>query len=301
MGKVAFVFSGQGAQAPGMGRSLSEASAAASAVFALADGIRQGTSRQCFEGTPEELSLTLNTQPCVYAVDMAAAQAMSETGITPDGVAGFSLGELAALSFAGAFSPADGFRLVCRRAALMQEAAERAPGAMAAVLKLSDEQVEALCVQYGVYPVNYNCPGQLVVAGESAKLADFIAAAAEKRGKAIPLAVSGAFHSPFMRSAADEFAAALTNMSMQSPRLPVYANATALPYADDMRGLLSRQMYSPVLWRRTIENMRADGFDTFIEAGPGKTLCGLIRKILPDAAVFNVQDAGDLRNISGRG
>ena len=141
MGQVAFLFSGQGAQCTGMGRSLWNASRAAEEVFALADKIRPGTSNQCFSAPKEVLSLTENTQPCVYCVDLAAAQALRGAGIRPAAVAGFSLGEIAALTFAGVFSPEDGFSLVCRRGRFMNEAAERNPGGMAAVLRLSDEKV----------------------------------------------------------------------------------------------------------------------------------------------------------------
>ena len=167
MGKIAFLFSGQGAQYPGMGKSLCEASEAAKAVFDLADSIRSNTSAQCFSGTKEELSRTENTQPCVYCVDLAAAEALKASGIVPDVAAGFSLGEVAALTFCGVLTPEDGFRLVCKRASFMDEAAERTNGGMAAVLKLSDERVEELCAAHpGTYPVNYNCPGQVSVAGK---------------------------------------------------------------------------------------------------------------------------------------
>ena len=171
MGKIAFVFAGQGAQYSGMGQSLREASPAARAVFDVADTLRPGTSAQCFAAPVEELSITENTQPCLYCVDLAAAKALEEAGVIPDYAAGFSLGEIAALSFAGVFSPEEGFGFVCRRGRAMQKAGEENPGAMAAVLKLSNEQVEQLCAGFEkVWPVNYNCPGQLVCAGEKALL-----------------------------------------------------------------------------------------------------------------------------------
>ena len=183
MGKVAFVFSGQGAQYTGMGKSLCEKSPAARAVFEAADSQRPGTSQQCFTAPVEELSVTKNTQPCVYCVDLAAARALEEAGVKADYVAGFSLGEVAALSFAGVFPGEEGFGFVCKRAEAMQKAAEENPGAMAAVLKLKNEQVEAICQEFEqVWPVNYNCPGQLVVAGEKGQIEAFCKKAGRGRG-----------------------------------------------------------------------------------------------------------------------
>lgn len=296
MGKIAFVFSGQGAQYPGMGESLCGISPAAKGVFALADSIRPGTSAQCFSGTAEELSITKNTQPCVYCMDLAAAKALEEAGVRPDFAAGFSLGEIAALTFGGVFTPEAGFGFVCKRAQAMQQAAEENPGAMAAVLKLPNEKVEELCGEFSqVWPVNYNCPGQLVVAGEPGQLAAFQAKVKEAGGRAAPLAVSGGFHSPLMESAAGKLQEALEGMSLQAPFLPVYANATARPYEGDMKALLVRQVKSPVRWQETIEALAAEGVDTFFECGPGKTLCGLIKKTVKTAQAYQVQDAETLK------
>ncbi|HBQ46148.1 MAG TPA: ACP S-malonyltransferase, partial [Ruminococcaceae bacterium] len=228
MGQVAFLFSGQGTQYTGMGRSLWNASRAAEEVFALADKIRPGTSNQCFSAPKEVLSLTENTQPCVYCVDLAAAQALRGAGIRPAAVAGFSLGEIAALTFAGVFSPEDGFSLVCRRGRFMNEAAERNPGGMAAVLRLSDEKVAQLCGRCKkVYPVNYNCPGQVAVAGDRAELPGFCGEVAAAGGRAVPLAVSGAFHSPFMSPAAEKLRAELAAFSVSPPTVPVYSDFSA--------------------------------------------------------------------------
>ncbi len=297
MGKTAFLFSGQGAQYPGMGKSLCEASPAARQVFETADKIRPGTSKQCFTGTMEELSVTKNTQPCLYCVDLAAARALEEAGITADFAAGFSLGEAAALTFGGVFSEEDGFSFVTQRAKAMQEAAEQNPGAMAAVLKLDTETVEALCKEFSqVWPVNYNCPGQLVVAGEKEELSRFCARVAETGGKAVPLAVSGGFHSPFMESAAKKLAGVLAETAVKEPRLPVYANFHARPYsAGDARELLTRQVKSPVRWQETLENMASQGVTTFIECGPGKTLSGLVKKTLKDVMILRVEDAETLQ------
>lgn len=294
MGKIAFVFAGQGAQAPGMGESLAGKSPAAKAVFDEADRLRPGTSAQCFGGTAEELAQTINTQPCVYAVDLAAARALAEGGLAPDGVAGFSLGELAALTFAGTFTDEQGFTLVCRRAELMQEGG----GGMAAVLKLGDEQIEALCEETGgAWPANYNCDGQLSVSLEREKMDDFCAAAKAAGGLAKPLKVSGGFHSPLMEKAADGFARLLDDQEMKPPALPVYANKTAKPYEPPYKATLAQQIDSPVCWKQTVRQMAEDGFDTFVEVGPGKTLAGLIRRTLPDARVYNVETAEDCEKV----
>lgn len=295
MGKIAFVFAGQGAQYSGMGQSLCEASPAAKAVFDAADKLRPGTSEQCFTGTAEELSITKNTQPCLYCVDLAAAKALEEAGVTPDYVAGFSLGEIVALSFAGVFSEEQGFDFVCKRAEAMQKAGEENPGAMAAVLKLKNEQVEELCAGFEkVWPVNYNCPGQLVCAGEKSQIEAFCGKVAEAGGKAVPLAVSGGFHSPFMESASQTLREVLEPMELSEARVPVYANYTAQPYDGSAKELLTQQVKNPVRWQETVERLVELGVDTFIECGPGKTLCGLIRKTAKGVKTLNVQDGETL-------
>lgn len=296
MGKIAFVFAGQGAQYSGMGQSLCEVSPAAKAVFDAADKLRPGTSEQCFTGTAEELSITKNTQPCLYCVDLAAAKALEEAGVTPDYVAGFSLGEIAALSFAGVFSEEQGFDFVCKRAEAMQKAGEENPGAMAAVLKLKNEQVEELCAGFEkVWPVNYNCPGQLVCAGEKSQIEEFCGKVAEAGGKAVPLAVSGGFHSPFMESASQTLREVLEPMELAEARVPVYANYTAQPYDGSAKELLTQQVKNPVRWQETVERLVELGVDTFIECGPGKTLCGLIRKTAKGVKTLNVQDGETLQ------
>ena len=297
MGKIAFVFAGQGAQYSGMGKELSEISSSAKTVFALADTMRPGTSAQCFAGDDAALSVTENTQPCLYCVDLAAARALTEAGVKPDYLAGFSLGEIAALTFSGLFSDQEGFSFVCRRAAAMQKAAQAHPGAMAAVLKLSNEQVEALCGEFTqVYPVNYNCPGQLVVAGEKDELQAFVARVAEEKGRAVVLNVSGGFHSPFMNDAAHELSSYLENLEPEDPVVPVYSNIDAKLYtAAEVAQRMKDQINHPVRWQSIIEDMAAKGVDTFIEVGPGKTLAGLIKKISKTARVFNVQDKDSLQ------
>ncbi len=296
MGKIAFVFAGQGAQYSGMGQSLCEASPAAKAVFDVADKLRPGTSQQCFTGTAEELSITKNTQPCLYCVDLAAAKALEEAGVHPDYVAGFSLGEIAALAYAGVFTEEQGFSFVCKRAQAMQKAGEENPGAMAAVLKLKNEQVEELCAGFEkVWPVNYNCPGQLVCAGEKSQIEEFCQKVGEAGGKAVPLAVSGGFHSPFMESASQTLQEELGAMELSEAKVPVYANFTARPYDETAKELLTQQVKNPVRWQETVEALHSLGVDTFIECGPGKTLCGLIRKTVKGVKTLNVQDGESLQ------
>lgn len=295
MGQIAFVFPGQGAQRPGMGRSLMEASPAAAAVFDMAEALRPGTKRQCFEGTEEELASTVNTQPCLYAVELAAARALMERGLRPDMLAGFSLGEVTALAVSGAVTDRQGMEIVMRRGELMQRAAEEADAAMAAVVKLGYETVSRLCLEFNrIYPVNFNAPGQVTVSGDAKELEAFKARVKELGGRCFPLKVGGGFHSPFMAPAAEGFGKALEGVDVKAPALPVYANVTGLPYGEDVKGLLARQMSSPVLWSRTVENMVAAGADTFIECGPGQVLSGLIARINESVRVLHVEDAQTL-------
>lgn len=295
MGRIAFLFAGQGSQYTGMGKSISDASKAAKKVFELADSIRPGTSQQCFEGSAETLSVTINTQPCLFSVDLACAEALRENGVEPDAVAGFSLGEVAALTFAKAFSPQDGFSLVCERAKLMHEASEASKSGMVAILKLPTEKVAEICASFEqCYPINFNCPGQIVAATLRDRSDELIAAVKQAGGRALPLPVSGGFHSPFMQPAYEGLQKALERYSFAQPVVPVYANSTAAPYPTSSKQMLAEQLINPVYWQRTLENMHADGFDTFIEVGAGKTLSGFVKKTLPDAKVTNVQDKESL-------
>jgi len=288
---TALVFSGQGAQYTGMGKDLYENSPAARAVFDMAESIRPGTVKQCFEGTKEELSVTINTQPCVFITDLAAAAAVAEKGVKIDCVAGFSLGEIAAIAFAGMLSYEDAFRLVCKRAELMDKAAKENPGAMAAVMKISPEQVEEICSGFEkAYPVNYNSPAQTVVAASQDEIDELCEKVKAVKGKAVKLAVSGAFHSPFMNTAADGLAEYLKDTELSEPTVPIYANCTAEPYKDDYKMLIAAQVNHPVKWQMSVENMISNGVDTFIEVGVGKTLTGLIKKINADVKAVNIEN-----------
>lgn len=280
MGKVAFVFSGQGDQFPGMGKELYEISPAARAVFDRCEALRPGTIAQCFFGSGEELKETVNTQPCLFAMELAASAALREREIFADLVAGFSLGEVAAATEAYLFSLETGFRLVCKRGELMQVSAQQQDTAMAAVVKLSNDTVEAICEQFdGVYPVNYNCPGQVSVSCLASRMPEFSKAVKKAGGRALPLKVKGAFHSPYMAPAASAFCETLAQAEILQNKIPLYSNVTAQRYSADPVQLLSRQICSPVRWEQTIRNMIAEGTDTFIEAGPGRTLTNMITKI----------------------
>lgn len=298
MGKIAFVFAGQGAQKPGMGKEIAELSKTAGEVIKRADEVRPGTSRQCFEASQEELSQTKNTQPCVYTVDFEMAAALSEKGVRADIVAGYSLGELAALTYSGVLTFEEGLRIVEERGRLMQQASEVCDTGMVAVLKLSDEKVEELCSAYEqVYPVNFNCAGQVTVAGDKEELKGFITDAKEAGGLVRILEVSGGFHSPFMAGAAEGFAEILEDVHVDQPVIPVFSNRTSGTYDSDAertKKLLVEQISNPIRWQALVENMIRLGVDTFVEVGPGTALTKMITRISKDVTMLHVDDAQSL-------
>ena len=291
MGKIAFVFSGQGDQFPGMGKDLADKYPSAKSVFDMCDGIRPGTSERCFNGTEEELKETKNTQPCLFAMELAAANVLFDKGVRPEALAGFSLGEVTAATAAGIFDNETGFRLVCKRGELMQTEAEKFDTSMAAVVKLTPEQIQDVCAKYSdVYPVNFNCPGQITVSGLASQMKDFSADVKAAGGRALPLKLKGAFHSPFMNAASEAFRVELENTKINKGNITLYSDLTSMPYTDDVAELLSKQICSPVLWEKIVRNMIADGFDTFIEIGPGRTLTNMIKKISADVKAQTVEE-----------
>ena len=257
---------------------------------------------------PERLqggaSQTENTQPCVFVHELAAATALRERGVVPAACAGFSLGEVAALTFAGAFDTRAGFELVCERAALMAAAAERHPGGMRAVIKLDAEQVENLAKQAGedCWPVNYNSPQQTVVAGAPEALQELDVLVKGAGGRAMKVAVSGAFHSPYMTEATEGLATYIQAGHAPSPLLiPVMANMTAAPYPADPRAasdVLANQVSHAVRWVDTLHTLQDQGIDTFIEVGPGKTLSGLVKRTLSDVCVYSCETAEQVAAIA---
>jgi [acyl-carrier-protein] S-malonyltransferase len=222
-------------------------------------------------------------------------KALEEKGIKPNCVAGFSLGEIAALAFSGILTDGEAFKLVCKRGELMDKAATENPGAMAAVMKITPEQVEEICKGFDkTYPVNYNSPAQTVVATTSENAEAFCEAVKAAGGRAKLLAVSGAFHSPFMAQAADGLAEYMKDIDFKKPQLEIYSDVTALPYEGDYKALVKAQVESPVRWQSIVENMIDNGVDTFIEVGVGKTLTGLIKRINGDVKAFKVETPEDI-------
>lgn len=287
-------FPGQGAQAPGMGQSLFEGSDAAREVFdRVSDVTGVGVAKLCFETDAATLSRTEHSQLAIFTHSLAADAALREAGVSFRACAGFSLGEYTALAAAGIVSLEDGAKIVRKRGQLMQHAADTIKGGMAAILGLEDEVVERACAAVDglVLPVNYNCPGQLVIAGERAALERAIEnckAAGARR--ALPLAVSGAFHTPLLKDAAAELRAYIEGFSFSAPTMPVYSNLDGQPLSiEHLPAHLEQHMVSPVRWKTLVENGIAAGLTTGCEIGPGKTLTGFARKISKELAVTAVE------------
>ncbi len=280
----AYVFPGQGAQFSGMGKELYESSPEAKALMDKANDILGFRIIDImFAGTDEELKATKVTQPAIFIHSVALA--LCTPGLErPDMVGGHSLGEFSALVAAGAVSFEDGLKLVAVRANEMQKCCEKVPGTMAAIIGLPTEKVEEICgsIEGVVIPANYNCDGQIVISGEKdAVLAACEACKQAGAKRALPLAVSGAFHSPLMEPARAELAKAIEATEVRAPRCPIYQNVTALPETDPVRikENLLKQLTSPVRWTQSVKNMLADGATEFTELGPGTVLQGLVKRI----------------------
>jgi len=302
VGKTAFLFPGQGSQAVGMGKDLYEHLPLAKTLYDNANDILgYNIADVSFNGPEEALKQTVNTQPALYVHSYVLAALLKEKGLTPDAAAGHSLGEYTALAVAGAFSFEEGLALVKERARLMQEAGERNPGTMAAIIGLEASDVMEICVEAGedgvVQPANYNSPGQVVISGSREGIQAALAMAKTRGAKrALELPVSGAFHSPLMGYAVDDFGKQLDKMTINMVDLPVFANVTAVQVssAEEIKNLLHHQLTHSVRWVETIQNMVKDGVTRCVEVGSGKVLSGLAKRIDRGLELANCGSQADL-------
>jgi [acyl-carrier-protein] S-malonyltransferase len=301
MARVAFLFPGQGSQKVGMGKDLVERDPHLREFFARADEVLGfALSKLCFEGPDSELVQTQNTQPAIFVVSMAILDVLRKAGIAAQAAAGHSLGEYGALVSAGVLEFEDALRLVRRRGELMAGVNARTPGAMAAIIGLSGEAVAEACRKAAaeglgvVEPANYNTPQQTVISGQEAAVVRAMALAQEaKAEKVVRLQVGAPFHCSLMSALQDEFAATLERYAFRDPKFPVVANVTGdyVRTADAVKDALRRQVAGAVRWTDSINRLAADGFDTFVEVGPGRTLVGLARQIQPDKTGLSTGDS----------
>ncbi|MCK4659240.1 MAG: ACP S-malonyltransferase [Phycisphaerae bacterium] len=310
MGKIAVIFPGQGAQSVGMGRDFAEVSRRAAEVFARANDILGFDIRQyCFEGPPEQLERTDIQQPAIFVTGIAIWEALLEKGLSPECFsvsAGLSLGEYTALCAAGSMEFDAALRLVHRRGQLMQQAALASPGSMVSLIGGDKEGAVKLCEKASqgevLSPANFNCPGQIVISGVKSACQRAVEMAGEFDCRAIPLKVSGAFHSALMQSAADQLGEVLRDTTVHMPRVPIIANVTAEPHTDPdgIRKLLQDQVVRSVRWQESMERLIEQGVEMFFEIGPGRVLTGLMRKINRKVPTVNVSTVDHIEAALGK-
>ena len=302
MGKIAFIFPGQGAQYIGMGKDIADKYNEANDIFNEAsDSLGFDIKKMMFEGSEEALKITENTQPAILTTSIACMQPLLKRGINPDVTAGLSIGEYSAFVLAGAFSFADVVKLVKKRGKYMQEAVPIGVGTMAAIIGLSTHAVVDACNEASgiVEPANFNCPGQIVIAGEIGAVERAVEICKTKGAKkAIILQVSAPFHCSMLKSAGEKLASEFKNIEVNDISIPVVSNVTAqyITNKNLVKELLIKQVSNPVLWEDSVRVMLNDGVDTFVEIGPGKALTGFVRRISKDAKVFNIENIDSLES-----
>jgi [acyl-carrier-protein] S-malonyltransferase len=304
MNQMVFLFPGQGSQYVGMGKEIHDHYPAARDLFIQAEEITGYPLRDlCFNGPLEQLTLTINLQPAITAVNLATLACMEEKGLIPQATAGHSLGEYSALYCAGVIGLEDTFRLVKARGGLMDQAAGKNPGAMAAIMGLTRETLEAILSELGregaIGAANYNTPDQTVISGTKALIEKACQKAAQSGGKAVPLAVSGAWHSPLMQEAGEAFKEVLSSVKFNPPRNTIFLNVTGKAETDStkIKEIMASQIGQPVRWVDLVGNLMGQGVSRFVEVGPKKVLLGLVRKCLPRDYAYRSYNVEDLKSL----